>query len=187
MAGGVALNSVANAKIPAECGFDEVYVVPAAGDDGGCIGAALWACHHILGIKRAGPLGHAYLGTEYYDAEIREFLDKNASATRTSDDERFFERVAATSPREGGRLVPRPLRVRPARPRLPLHHRDSRSLKMKELVNAKIKFREAFRPFAPSVLSERAAEYFEMPEATAPTGPRASCSTSCPSRPTSAT
>jgi carbamoyltransferase len=59
MAGGVALNSVANAKIPGECGFDEIYVVPAAGDDGGCIGAALWACHHILGIKRAGPLGHA--------------------------------------------------------------------------------------------------------------------------------
>jgi len=166
MAGGVALNSVANAKIPAECGFDEIYVVPAAGDDGGCIGAALWASHHVLGVKRAGPLTHAYLGTEYSDAEIRAFLDKEGiQHTHVADDEAFFDRVAddLVAGKVAGwfrgrfEFGPRALGSRSI-------IADSRSLRMKELVNAKIKFREAFRPFAPSVLSERAAEYFELPE-----------------------
>src|SRR4030095_11893049 len=167
MAGGVALNSVANAKIPAECGFDEVYVVPAAGDDGGSIGAAMWACHHILGIKRAGPLGHAYLGTEYSDAEIREFLDKKQIRhTPIADNERFFDRVADDLAGEKvagwfrGRFEfgPRALGSRSiiADPRRP---------EMKEKLNATIKFREAIRPFAPSVLEERADEFFEIPEA----------------------
>ena len=167
MAGGVALNSVANAKIPGACGFDEVYVVPAAGDDGGCIGAALWACHHVLGVQRAGPLAHAYLGTEYSDAEIRAFLDKEGIRhEHIADDAAFFERVAddLVAGKVAGwfrgrfEFGPRALGSRSI-------IADSRSEKMKELVNAKIKFREAFRPFAPSVLAERAHEYFELPEA----------------------
>jgi carbamoyltransferase len=120
----------------------------------------------VMGVKRAGPLGHAYLGTEYSDAEIREFLEREKIRyTFISDNDAFFERVASDLASEKvagwfrGRFEfgPRALGSRSI-------IADSRSLKMKELVNAKIKFREAFRPFAPSVLSERAAEYFEMPE-----------------------
>jgi carbamoyltransferase len=95
MAGGVALNSVANAKIIGQTGIEELYVIPAAGDDGGSVGAALWACHHVLGIPRAGPLEHAYLGTEYSDAEIKAFLDKNGiTYTHIANDEQFFDSVS---------------------------------------------------------------------------------------------
>jgi carbamoyltransferase len=165
MAGGVALNSVANAKIIGRTGIEELYVMPAAGDDGGSVGAALWAYHHVLGKPRAGPLEHAYLGSEYGDAEIEAFLKKNGvQYTFISDDEKFFTRVAddLVAGKVAGwfrgrfEFGPRALGSRSI-------IADSRSTKMKELVNAKIKFREAFRPFAPSVLAERAAEYFEMP------------------------
>ena len=167
MAGGVALNSVANAKIIGQTGIEELYVIPAAGDDGGSVGAALWACHHVLGLKRAGPLEHAYLGSEYGDADIRAFLEKNGIAyTHIKDDEAFFDRVSDDL--IGGKVAgwfrgrfefgPRALGSRSI-------IADSRSTQMKELVNAKIKFREAFRPFAPSVLEEAAGEYFELPGA----------------------
>ena len=173
MAGGVALNSVANAKIVGQTGFEEVYVVPAAGDDGGCIGAALWACHHILDVPRAGPLASAYLGSEYGDAEIEAFLKEHGIAhEKIADDETFFDRVA--SDLVGGKVAgwfrgrfefgPRALGARSI-------IADSRSAEMKEKVNAKIKFREAFRPFAPSVLEERAGEYFELPEDGGPNWP----------------
>ena len=173
MAGGVALNSVANAKIVGQTGFEEVYVVPAAGDDGGCIGAALWACHHILDVPRAGPLASAYLGSEYSDAEIEAFLKEHGIAhEKIADDETFFDRVA--NDLVGGKVAgwfrgrfefgPRALGARSI-------IADSRSAEMKEKVNAKIKFREAFRPFAPSVLEERAHEYFELPENGGPNWP----------------
>jgi carbamoyltransferase len=165
MAGGVALNSVANAKIINETDVEELYVMPAAGDDGGCVGAALWAYHHLLGKPRVGPLEHAYLGTEYGDAEIESFLQTNAiQYTHVPDDEQFFQRVAddLVAGKVAGwfrgrfEFGPRALGSRSI-------IADSRSTEMKELVNAKIKFREAFRPFAPSVLAERAKEYFELP------------------------
>ena len=173
MAGGVALNSVANAKIVGQTGFEEIYVVPAAGDDGGSLGAALWACHHILDVPRAGPLESAYLGSEYSDEQIAEFLGKHDIAhERILDDEAFFDRVA--SDLVAGKVAgwfrgrfefgPRALGTRSI-------IADSRSTEMKEKVNAKIKFREAFRPFAPSVLSERAHEYFELPENGGPNWP----------------
>jgi carbamoyltransferase len=166
MAGGVALNSVANAKIINETDIEELYVMPAAGDDGGCVGAALWAYHHVLGKPRTGPLEHAYLGSEYSDAEIEAFLETNDIAyTYIKDDEQFYQRVAEDL--VGGKVAgwfrgrfefgPRALGSRSI-------IADSRSTEMKELVNAKIKFREAFRPFAPSVLEEAADEYFEMPK-----------------------
>ncbi len=166
LAGGVALNSVANAKIIDATDIEEIYVMPAAGDDGGCVGAALWAYHHLLGKPRAGPLEHAYLGSEYTDAEIEAFLSKNAiKYTYISDDETFFRRVVEDL--MGGKVAgwfrgrfefgPRALGARSI-------IADCRDTKMKELVNAKIKFREAFRPFAPSVLAERAADWFELPK-----------------------
>ncbi len=168
MAGGVALNSVANAKIVNETGMKELYVMPAAGDDGCCVGAALWAYHHVLGKPRVGPLEHAYLGSEYSDAEVLEFLKKNeVKHTYIKDDETFFNRVAddLVAGKVAGwfrgrfEFGPRALGARSI-------IADSRSTEMKELVNAKIKFREAFRPFAPSVLSEAADEYFELPKGT---------------------
>jgi len=168
MAGGVALNSVANAKIVNETGMKELYVMPAAGDDGCCVGAALWAYHHVLGKPRVGPLEHAYLGSEYSDAQVLEFLKKNdVKHTYIKDDETFFNRVSddliagkvAGWFRGRFEFGPRALGARSI-------IADSRSTQMKELVNAKIKFREAFRPFAPSVLAERADEYFELPKGT---------------------
>jgi carbamoyltransferase len=168
MAGGVALNSVANAKIVNETGMKELYVNPAAGDDGCSLGAALWAYHHLLGKPRVGPLEHAYLGSEYSDAEVLDFLKKNdIKHTYIKDDEKFYDRVSddLIAGKVGGwfrgrfEFGPRALGARSI-------IADSRSTEMKELVNAKIKFREAFRPFAPSVLSEAAAEYFELPKGT---------------------
>ncbi len=165
MAGGVALNSVANAKIINETDVEELYVHPAAGDDGGAVGAAMWAYNHLLGKPRAPALDHAYLGSEYSHAEIEEFLSEHDIAFEKYDtDEEFFDVVTEDliAGKVGGwfrgrfEWGPRALGSRSI-------IADARSTEMKEIVNAKIKFREAFRPFAPSVLHERAGEYFEMP------------------------
>jgi len=166
LAGGVALNSVANGKLVNETDAEQVYVHPAAGDDGASAGAALWACHHLLDHPRVGPLEHAYLGSEYSDEQIEAFLREHDIAfEKYDDDEAFFDRVTddLIAGKVGGwfrgrfEWGPRALGARSI-------IADARSAKMKEVVNAKIKFREAFRPFAPSVLEERAREYFELPE-----------------------
>ena len=166
MAGGVALNSVANAKIIDNSAVTGLYVHPAAGDDGAAVGAALWAYHHLLGHPRVGPLEHAYLGSEYGDDDIEAFLKLNDIAyQKYDDDEAFFDRVSddLIGGKVGGwfrgrfEWGPRSLGSRSI-------IADARSTEMKEIVNAKIKFREAFRPFAPSVLEEAADEYFVLPE-----------------------
>ncbi|MEY4948055.1 MAG: hypothetical protein RL698_266 [Pseudomonadota bacterium] len=167
LSGGVALNSVANAKILRDAGFDQIYIPPGPGDDGGAIGAALWAYHHLLGKPRVAALGHAYLGSEYSDAQVADFLKSNGLAyEHIEDDDRFFSRVVddLTSGKVCGwfrgrfEWGPRALGARSI-------IADPRRTEMKEIVNAKIKFREAFRPFAPSVLGERCEEYFELPNA----------------------
>jgi len=167
MAGGVALNSVANYKLLRRGPFDDLYIHPAPGDDGGSVGAAYWAYNHLLEQPRGPALDHAYLGSEYTDDEIRAFLKRHDIAhEHIADDERFFEFVAQTLA-DGhvagwfrGRFEwgPRALGARSI-------IADPRKPEMKEKLNAKIKFREAFRPFAPSVLEERADEFFEFPEA----------------------
>jgi carbamoyltransferase len=167
LAGGVALNSVANYKVLREGPFTDIYVHPAPGDDGGAVGAAYWAYNHILGQPRGPALEHAYLGSEYGDEAVQAFLDGHDIAyERIEDDERFFDFVARSLV-EGkvcgwfrGRFEwgPRALGARSI-------IADPRKPEMKELLNAKIKFREAFRPFAPSVLEERADEFFDIPEA----------------------
>ncbi len=167
LSGGVALNSVANAKILREAGFERLYIPPAPGDDGGAIGAALWAYHHVLGRPRVPALGHAYLGSEYGEAEIADFLGAHGLAYQhIEDDERFFARVVDDL--VAGKVCgwyrgrfewgPRALGSRSI-------IADPRRAEMKDIVNAKIKFREAFRPFAPSVLAERCEEYFDLPGA----------------------
>ncbi len=167
MAGGVALNSVANYKVLRNGPFEELYILPAPGDDGGAVGAAYWAYNHLLGQPRGAALDHAYLGSEYSDEEVESFLRQNQIAfERIEDDERFFD-FAAKQLAEGmvcgwfrGRFEfgPRALGARSI-------IADPRRAEMKEKLNATIKFREAFRPFAPSVLEERADEFFEIPQA----------------------
>lgn len=167
MAGGVALNSVANYKVLRDGPFEELYILPAPGDDGGCVGAAYWAYNHVLGQPRGPALDHAYLGSEYSDAEIRAFLEKYEIPYRHfADDEEFYD-YAAQALVDGqvcgwfrGRFEfgPRALGARSiiADPRRP---------EMKDKLNSTIKFREPFRPFAPSVLEERANEFFDIPDA----------------------
>lgn len=164
LAGGVALNSVANYKILASTPFQELYIQPAAGDAGGAVGAALYAYHVLLGRPRLFVMEHAYWGAEYDEDSVAQFVQAyGLRAERYEDDEKLLERVV-----EGlmaGKVVgwfqdrfewgPRALGNRSILA-------DPRQVDMKDIVNVKIKFREPFRPFAPSVLVERAEELFEL-------------------------
>ncbi|MHB8626704.1 MAG: carbamoyltransferase family protein [Aggregatilineales bacterium] len=165
MAGGVALNSVANYKILRETPFEEIYIQPAAGDDGGAIGAALWAYHIVLGKPREFEMDHCYWGEAYDDRAIQTFLDdRSIPYEHFPDDSKLLDRVADEL--TGGKVIgwyqgrfewgPRALGNRSILA-------DPRRTEMKEIVNTKIKFREPFRPFAPVVLAERAAEFFDFP------------------------
>jgi len=167
MAGGVALNSVANYKVMRQGPFKDVYILPAPGDDGCSVGAAYWAYNHVLGQPRGPALDHAYLGSSYTDAQIKQFLDQyQIPYEYIEDDERFFDYVAHALAdgnvcgwfRGRFEFGPRALGARSI-------IADPRRAEMKEKLNATIKFREAFRPFAPSVLEERADEFFEIPDA----------------------
>lgn len=166
MAGGVALNSVANYKILHETPFEDVYIQPAAGDDGGSLGAALWAYHSVLNQPRKMVMTHAYWGEEYPDSAIRTFLDQSGlKYDYFSDDEKMLDRLAESI--ANGQVIgfyqgrfewgPRALGNRSI-------IADPRRNEMKNIVNTKIKYREPFRPFAPVVLAERAAEYFDFPD-----------------------
>jgi carbamoyltransferase len=167
MAGGVALNSVANGRILRETAFEEIYVQPAAGDGGGAIGAALYAYHMVLGQPRRFIMQHAYWGEEHGASAVDRFLTEESIPFRRFDDEDKLLAYVVDRLQEGkvigwfqGRFEWGPRA---------LGHRsilaDSRRRDMKDIVNVKIKFREPFRPFAPSVLAERTEEYFVLPEA----------------------
>src|SRR5919197_5084010 len=161
MAGGVALNVLANARVLREAGFRELWVQPAAGDSGGCIGAATYLYHSVLREPRRETMDTAYLGPGYTDAEIQAFLREQDIAYTDLQPEQIAPLVAQLVA-EGnvvgwfqGRMEfgPRALGARSilANPTEP---------GMKDKVNAKIKHREPFRPFAPSVLREAASTYF---------------------------
>lgn len=168
MAGGVALNCVANGRILRESNFANIWIQPAAGDAGGALGAALFAWHQYLGSPREadGKMDSqkgSFLGPLYTDREIGSFLDsRNAPYAKLTDNE-ISEKVAeliAFGNVVGwfeGRMEfgPRALGARSILG-------DARSPKMQETMNLKIKFRESFRPFAPSVLEERASDYFDI-------------------------
>ena len=168
LAGGVALNCVGNGRILREGPFEKIWIQPASGDAGGALGAALYAWHHYLQNPRVADgkkdfMTGSYLGPEFSKNEIREFLMKNdIPHTELADDE-VAGAVADLIAREKvigwfqGRMEfgPRALGGRSI-------IGDSRSPKMQEQMNLKIKFRESFRPFAPSVTAERVSEYFEM-------------------------
>ncbi len=167
MAGGVALNSVANGRILRETRFEELFIHPAAGDSGGAVGAALYTYHALLGRPRRWVMEDAYLGEEYGAAEIHEFLTANGiSHERYEDEQRLNERLVddLTLGKVLGWMQgrfewgPRALGNRSILA-------DPRRDEMKEIVNEKIKFREPFRPFAPVLPEECASDLFEgLPE-----------------------
>jgi carbamoyltransferase len=169
LAGGVALNSVANGRLLREGPFDDVWIQPAAGDSGGALGVALLVWHQLLGNPRTpdpldGQQG-SLLGPYYTDRECRDFLHAAGAEFEEFDsDELLCDHVAEQV--DNGRVVgwfqgpmefgPRALGSRSilADPRRPA---------MQSALNQKVKFRESFRPFGPAVLEEHAAEYFELP------------------------
>lgn len=165
MAGGVALNSVANGRILRETPFDAIYIQPSAGDGGGAVGAALFAYHMVLGRPRKFVMEHAYWGEEYSREEVENFLDSNAIPYTRLEDERLLHRVVDYL--QDGKVIgwfqgrfewgPRALGNRSILA-------DPRRDDMKDTVNVKIKFREPYRPFAPSVLVERTSDFFELPD-----------------------
>lgn len=167
LAGGVALNSVANGRILRETPFEEIFVQPAAGDSGGALGAALYGHHVVLGEPRTFVMEHAYWGEEHDDASTQAFLRESAIPyERFEDDGGLIDRVVDEL--SAGKVVgwlqgrfewgPRALGNRSILA-------DPRRAEMKDIVNTKIKFREPYRPFAPSVLAERAGEYFDLRDA----------------------
>jgi carbamoyltransferase len=167
MAGGVAFNCVANGLIFEKTPFEEVYVPPAAGDAGLAIGAAFYLYHQVLNQPRSFVMSHAYWGPQFTREQIRRALGSNGTqdgrwrVTELSDEE--LVGVTASRIAEGkivgwyqGRLEfgPRALGNRSILV-------DPRRAEMKDILNSRIKHRELFRPFAPSILEERVGDYFE--------------------------
>jgi carbamoyltransferase len=144
MAGGVALNSVANGRIMRETPFEQIYIQPAAGDGGGALGAALYAYHVLLGKPRTFVMEHAYWGAAYPEAEMVAAIERSGYRYEQLTEEALTDRIVDRILE--GKVVA-----------------DPRRGEMKEIVNTKIKFREPFRPFAPVVLEERAGEWFDLP------------------------
>jgi carbamoyltransferase len=168
LAGGVALNCVANGLLLAEGVFDDLWIQPAAGDAGGALGAALAVWHNALGEPRSADGTHdrmagAYLGPAFPADETRAWLDAHGYPYPELGDEEWAPRLAEIIAGESvvgmfqGRMEfgPRALGNRSILG-------DPRSQRMQSVMNLKIKYRESFRPFAPSVLGERVAEWFEM-------------------------
>ncbi len=167
LAGGVALNCVANGRLLREGPFKDIWIQPAAGDAGGAVGAALSIWHEYLGNSRvvdgADQMHGAYLGPCYSEAQIRAYLDHVGARYTQLADADLMPRLAQLLEQENvlgwlqGRMEfgPRALGGRSI-------IGDPRSKKMQSVMNLKIKYRESFRPFAPSVLAERVSDYFEL-------------------------
>ena len=169
LAGGCAMNSVLNGKIRERTPFREVYIQPAAGDDGTALGAALYVWHQTLGQPRRFTMDHGYWGPEFSDAEIGQAVDlaraDNAGTgcrARTIADP--AELCRWTAERLAGGKIIGWFQGRMEWGARALGNRsilaDPRRADMREIINSKIKFREKFRPFAPSVLEEALDEYF---------------------------
>ncbi|MCJ2054462.1 carbamoyltransferase [Methylobacterium sp. J-070] len=169
MAGGVALNCVANGRVWREAGLDGLYIQPAAGDAGGALGAALLASHKLFGVPRTSSsirnaLKGSLLGPAFSPPEIAAFVDRTDAPNHLVADKDERASIVADALASGkivglfnGRMEfgPRALGARSILG-------DPRDADMQSRMNIKIKFRESFRPFAPAVLAEHAAEYFEL-------------------------
>ena len=168
LAGGVALNCVGNGKILREGPFENIWIQPAAGDAGGALGAALFAWYQYLDNERRADGAHDFMrgsfwGPEFTNEDIRLYLEQNEIPGEELSSEELPERVADLIAAEKtigwfqGRMEfgPRALGARSI-------IGDARSPRMQETMNLKIKFRESFRPFAPTVLRERVSDYFDL-------------------------
>jgi carbamoyltransferase len=171
MAGGVALNCVANGRILREKIFERIWIQPAAGDAGGALGAALavWHMHKQHPQPRVMMLPDAmqgaFLGPDFSDDEIEAVLCSHQAVYRKMDTESLLDEVAGLL---GSEKIVGWVQGRMEFGPRALGHRsilgDPRSAQMQSVLNLKVKFRESFRPFAPAVLRERAAEFFELDE-----------------------
>lgn len=163
IAGGVAQNSVVNGKIIQHTSFEHLYVPPAGHDAGTCLGAALWVYNQILGKARMAPTTHGYFGSQFSNEEIIAVLEAQDIKFEQLEGDALYNRVTDCLINSGvvgwfqGRAEFGPRA---------LGHRsiiaDPRRMDAKEILNAKIKRRESFRPFAPSILKEYVSEYFEV-------------------------
>jgi carbamoyltransferase len=172
LAGGVALNCVANGRILSESGFKNVWIQPAAGDAGGALRAALYFYYNYQGNTRTADNVNdfqkgSYLGPEFTDEEIEIFLKKSGAVYRKLSEEELVDTISDAIIDQKvigwfqGRMEfgPRALGSRSI-------IGDAGSSEMQSVMNLKIKFRESFRPFAPSVLEDKAGEYFEIKTAS---------------------
>jgi carbamoyltransferase len=170
LAGGVALNCVANGKILRERNFERIWIQPAAGDAGGAVGAALAAHYQFNGAARplngaADSMSGAYLGPSYAQADIESRLNKAGARFAVLDDQDLISRTVEALADEKavgwfqGRMEfgPRALGARSILG-------DPRSASMQKSLNLRVKFRESFRPFAPAILREDVADWFELDE-----------------------
>jgi carbamoyltransferase len=167
LAGGVALNCVANGRLLREGPFEDIWIQPAAGDAGGAVGAALAIWHEYLEKPRAvnttDTMSGAYLGPRFSKENIRSYLDSIGASYTELDDGELMPRLANILAEDSvvgwfqGRMEfgPRALGGRSILG-------DPRSQTMQKVMNLKIKYRESFRPFAPSVLADRVSDYFEL-------------------------
>jgi len=168
LAGGVALNCVGNGRILREGPFENIWIQPASGDAGGALGAAYFAWHQHLEKPRSADektdsMRGSFLGSEFSDAEIENFLSKHDIPFERLEDKELPEKIADLIAQEkvigwfqgAMEFGPRALGGRSI-------IGDPRSPKMQEQMNLKIKFRESFRPFAPSIIAEKVSEYFEI-------------------------
>ncbi len=167
LAGGVALNCVANGKLLHEKIFDDIWIQPASGDAGSALGAALVGWHQYHGhertVNRNDSMKGTYLGPEFSNEEITQYLTQINAPFHTHNDPELFEGLAGEL--EKGHVIgwfngpmefgPRSLGARSI-------IGDPRNQKMQSVMNLKIKYRESFRPFAPSVLEEDVSNQFEM-------------------------
>lgn len=162
MAGGVALNCVANSEILKHSGFKNIFIQPAAGDAGGALGVAFYIWHQVLGNPRGFEIQHCFWGPQFGEEEIKNFIEQKGLTAEHLADEQLFPKVAQLIADQKvigwfqGRMEWGPRA---------LGHRsilaDARNKANWQRVNLKIKFRESFRPFAPSVLEEEAGDWFE--------------------------
>ena len=169
LAGGVALNCVANGRLLREGPFEGLWIQPAAGDAGGALGCALATGHEYLDQPRScdtqDAMQGAYLGPAFTDAEARESLESVGAVYNTLEASELYSSVAELLAKGNvvgwfqGRMEfgPRALGARSI-------IGDPRNIEMQSVMNLKIKYRESFRPFAPAVLAERIADYFEQAE-----------------------
>jgi len=167
LAGGVALNCVANGRLLREGPFENIWIQPAAGDAGGALGAASIVWHEQENQQRTvngkDKMRGSYLGPRFSEDEVREQLDQHGAVYEQLEDAVLFPRLAEILDSDNvvgwfqGRMEfgPRALGGRSI-------VGDPRSSKMQSVMNLKIKYRESFRPFAPSVLAERVSDYFEL-------------------------